>query len=119
MCHPPPPPPPPPPGLLDSSDLPEVQTAIWDARHKWYKLGVELGIKQETLKSIKGNFQNDEACFKEMLSAWLHSAPHPSWEGLLAALEQPDVGYSELTVDLREKMDMSKQPEGQCFYKTI
>ena len=81
--------------------------------------GWRLGIKQETLKSIKGNFQNDEACFKEMLSAWLHSAPHPSWEGLLEALEQPDVGYSVLTVDLRAKMDMSKQPEGQCFYKTI
>ena len=96
-----------------------MQTAIWDVKYKWYKLGVELGIKQETLKSIKANFQNDEACFKEMLSAWLHSAPHPSWEGLLAALEQPDVRYSELTVDLTAKMDMLKQPEGQCFYKTV
>ena len=94
-----------------------MQTAIWDARHKWYKLGVELGIKQETLKSIMANYPNDEACFKEMLSAWLHSAPHPSWEGLLAALEQPDVGYSELTVDLRAKMDMPKQLKGQCLTK--
>ena len=96
-----------------------MQTAIWDARHKWYKLGMDLGINQETLKSIEANSLNDEACFTEILSAWLHSAPHPSWEGLLAALEQPDVGYSELTVDLREKMDMSNQPRGQCFYKTI
>ena len=72
---------------------------------------MDLGIKQETLKSIEVNCLNDEACFTEMLSAWLHSAPHPSWEGLLAALEQPDVGYSELTVDLRAKMDLPNQPK--------
>ena len=104
---------------LDPSDLPEVQTAIWDVRYKWYKLGMELGIKQETLKSIKANYHNDEACFKEMLSAWLHSDPHPSWERLLAALEQPYVGYSELTVDLTAKMDMSNQPGGECLQNRL
>lgn len=85
-----------------------MQTTIWDARLKWFKLGVELGIKQEELTSIEVKYgSDDEICFVKMLSLWLLS-PHPMWEGLLAALEQPAVGYMYSTIaeEIRLKLDV-------------
>lgn len=92
--------------FLSSSDLDEVLTTIRDASHKWYHLGIELGIAKKELESIiQIHYQSTEACFTKMLSAWLDSL-HPSWEKLLVALEQPKVGYmySELTEEIRLKL---------------
>ena len=68
-------------------------------------------MKQETLKSIQANFQDDEACLKAMLLAWFQIVdPQSAQEKLLAVLEKPDIGYSELVKQLR---DAFKQPTGQ------
>ena len=66
-----------------------------------------MGINQETLKSIKANYQDDESCFTQMISVWLQITHHPLWEELLAALEQ--VGCSEVAQDV--KLNLGEQPD--------
>ena len=35
---------------LSDKDLKQVRTAVWEARSKWFDLGIELDIHVETLK---------------------------------------------------------------------
>ena len=81
---------------LTSGNLSKLRNLIWGACPDWFDLGLELGVEETTLRVIKQN--NPEAtkqCFTDMLSEWLKMA-NPSWEGLIAALEQPSVGHEEL-----------------------
>ena len=39
---------------LSNEDLKRVRQAVWEARSKWYDLGIELDIHVETLK-VYGN----------------------------------------------------------------
>lgn len=83
---------------LISDNLPKVRNLIWDARNEWYDLGLELGLSQATLQTIKNENPTDvKACFREMLSEWLKMVnPQPSWVGLLRSLKEPSVGHFDL-----------------------
>ena len=83
---------------LGINDLCDVQTAIWDARPKWYGLGVSLRVSPDTLDAIEENKRGVcEACFMEMLKVWLRTPePRPSWTYLAKALRSPMVGYGHL-----------------------
>ena len=91
---------------LVSKNLRKLRNLIHKACPKWYDLGLELGVEEETLKIIKNDNNNEtETCFREMLSAWLNNMtdPHPSWEGLIAALKQPYIGQEELANKVRKE----------------
>ena len=77
---------------------------LWDVRVVWFYLGLQLGIKESTLKAIKANNDCVEDRFREMLSCWLKmTEPSPSWDILLAALAQPSVGKEDLASQLAKK----------------
>ena len=75
----------------------EVQRAAWDARSKWYNIGLELNIDQGTLDVIEGDNKGIDKQFRAMLTTWLKTVnPRPTWEALAEALRSPTVGYEHL-----------------------
>lgn len=90
---------------LVPDNLRKLQTLVWDARINWFNLGLELRLKENTLKVIEINCNHKvETCFREMLSEWLRAIdPLPSWEGLLVALKQPPVACKKLAKEIKKK----------------
>ena len=89
-------------GLLNICDLPKVQDAVWDARAKWYNIGLRLGLSADTLDAIaKAHQRQPEECFTDAMKEWLRSDdPWPTWEALGDALSSPVVGYAHLVENL-------------------
>ena len=84
-------------GALGTNDLRSVRRATWDARSKWYDVGLELGIDPGTLDSIKANNDAVESRFTAVLLAWLRTVnPRPTLAALAEALRSPTVGYGHL-----------------------
>ena len=81
---------------LSVGDLQKVQKCIWDARSKWYNIGLELGIDAGTLDTIDST-QNPDCCFRAMLTKWLRQdSPKPTRTALAVALRSPSVGHGKL-----------------------
>ena len=84
-------------GKLCTMDLRKVQRAAWEARAKWYNIGLELDIDPGTLDVIEGNNKDINDCFRFMLTTWLKTVqPKPTWEALAEALRSPTVGCGHL-----------------------
>jgi len=91
-------------GHLTLDDLSEVRGALYDARSKWYHIGIELKLSVGTLNAIRSEYSDKNDCLTEMCSHWLKCAhPHPSWVALTKALERPPVGEGHLAQQLRDK----------------
>ena len=85
--------------LLTVVDLNTVRSSIWDARSKWYDVGLELGIPAATLDAIRVNKQSCEDCYTEMLKRWLEGS-NQTWSTLADALRSPSVGMGALAGQL-------------------
>ena len=77
-----------------TDDIKKVIDIVWEARIKWYDIGIQLGLKVNSLDVIKHN-NNDKPddCITEMLKIWLRQggATH---EALIGALNHETVGFS-------------------------
>ena len=74
-----------------------MQRVTWDARTKWYNLGLELDLDIATLDSIKENNDSIEDRFRAMLTTWLKTVdPNPTLAALAEALRSPTVGCKHL-----------------------
>ena len=82
---------------LTSNDIREVIEKVWNARAKWYHIGIELGISVHDLNAIKNgaNHHDIDSCFTDMLVIWLQQ-PRATWEALANALRSEPVGYPQL-----------------------
>ena len=89
-------------GELSIDDIGDVLEAVWEARVKWYNIGLKLGISAGTLDSIsKANNQNPDDCLTAMIKDWLKNGkPKPSWAQLAKALKSRMVGYAQLAEEL-------------------
>ena len=83
---------------LSINNLCEVKRAVWEARVKWYDIGLELRVSPDNLDVInKKNHEDCDVCIREMLKVWLRrSHPSPSWKELAEALRSPMIDYGEL-----------------------
>ena len=78
-------------------DLRKVQRATWEARTKWYNIGLELEIDPGTLDTIKNDNDNSDDRFRAMLMTWLKMVqPKPTFAALAEALQSPTVGFGHL-----------------------
>lgn len=74
-----------------------VLRATWEARVKWYNIGLGLKIDPGTLNAINENSSNVEDRFRNMLEMWLKmSQPKPTILLLTESLKSPIVGYEHL-----------------------
>ena len=89
--------------LLTVDDLAAVQRAVWEARSKWYNIGLELGLTVGTLDAIKqSNHYDIDGCFTEILKQWLRNFKlEPTLNSLADALKSPTVGLAQLAEDIK------------------
>ena len=89
-------------GHLTIADLEQVIDKVWDARVKWYQIGLGIKIKSTDLDAIRKRHGNDpDECFCELLSVWLNQAsPKPTWALLTKALKSRLVGFEQLSEKL-------------------
>ena len=92
---------------LIPANLAKVVKLLWKARHKWYSLGLELGIDEITLKAISIDNDCVDTCFTEMLSHLLNnmSGPLLSWKRIMNALCQPSIGCKKVASDIAMSSD--------------
>ena len=76
---------------------------MWEARSKWYNIGLELGLKAGTLEAIKqSNHCDVDNCFRATLMEWLkNSKLKPTLSSLADALKSPTVGLAQLAEDIK------------------
>ena len=84
-------------GYLTLDELKVVQNSIWDARAKWFNLGVQLNVKPTSLEAIQQYDKDPDNCITKVLTVWLkQSNPRPTWSSLVVALKQQTDGLEEL-----------------------
>ena len=70
---------------------------------RWYNLGLQLGVRPETLDRIRARFNDPRDQLREMLKIWLTTSDNPSWKTLTDALKSPVMGESQLAGGLETK----------------
>ena len=75
---------------------------------QWYNLGIRLGVQHDALDSIEARYSNPNRRKREMFKRWLEITPNPSWNTLLAALDE--IGATEISECVREEYDLHPLP---------
>ena len=89
---------------LHIENLREIYEALFDARDKWYDIGMFLKLQIETLNGIENNEVQLDRQFRKMLLLWLQSGKNRTWYALADALRSKFVGRS----DIAGKLHMMK-----------
>ena len=76
--------------------------AVWEARSKWYNIGLKLGTSPGTLDAISVTGRdNPNLYITLMMKEWLKNGhPQPTWAAVAKALKSPMVGYGHLAEQL-------------------
>lgn len=70
---------------MSEEDLSRIVHLLYEIRHRWYDLGLELEFNDNKLDEIKEkNKDNSSACLMEMLTVWLSSIDQPPTREALA-----------------------------------
>ncbi len=78
-----------------------VLNETYEARTKWYNIGLGLKVSVDTLDSIRGSWDDDGERLREMFKPWLKGLnPVPTWTSLTAVLRSPSVGEDRLAEKL-------------------
>ena len=96
-------------GQLSPNDLRRVQDTIWEARAKWYNLGLGLDITPDTLDTIKLDNASTNDCFRAMLTKWLREYQRPTWSALAEALRSPSVELTHLAEEISKLEKLEQQ----------
>lgn len=87
---------------LTEDDFADVQSALWEAKHKWFNIGVQLGLKVSALKAIdREQGLNFEDKLKEMIISWLEKGKMCTWRALRKALKHKTVNKPELAQNIK------------------
>ena len=86
--------------ITDTDNLKEIVDALKQVRfpnHKWFPLGLQLGLLSPTLKDIEANHKDDvRRCLQECLTLWLSKADKvtdnggSTWDSLADALRNTE-----------------------------
>ena len=105
---------------LEVEDLSLVHYELYDARSKWYDLGMKLGLKVDVLARInccmswlvmrRFSMRSSSDCLREVLQHWLQSSPCPTWEDVCAALRS----YSVREYQLAQQLEETYGPVAKC-----
>ena len=86
---------------LDIRDLNEIYSKLWDARNKWFSIGLGLNLEYSDLKEIQQTNRDDvEKCFMDMLEKWLRTSLRPMQSNLITVLREQTVGFNQLAEEL-------------------
>ena len=85
---------------LSIADLPTVLDKMWNARTKWYFIGVRFEIMAPDLDAIEAGSKNIGDMFRKMIATWLEKGRARTWRAIYNALEHPTVGQHSLANDI-------------------
>ena len=78
---------------LDDTHCGAVLATSFNAREKWYEIGLELKVDAKILDGFKAKHKGSaDACFYETIKVWLASKEQKSWKTLVKALSSGKVG---------------------------
>ncbi len=83
-------------------DFNKIYETLFEARAKWYNLGLALGLDTGTLDSIKHNNKECEACLREALKQ-RDNTTKLTWTDMVIALRKPHVGENTMADKLQRK----------------
>ena len=88
--------------LTIDDDLNLVQAALWNARTKWFNIGIQLKMNITDLEEIEQTYMGKAGeCITRLLIKWLRrKSPIPTWNAILAALRSPPVGLSQMADEI-------------------
>ena len=89
--------------ILSINDLSDVHTKLYDARAKWFDIGLALNISHGTLESIRSEQCSNGDCLREMLAHRMQSGGDLTWADLCCCLRIPAVGRNDLTIEIRPR----------------
>ena len=85
-------------------DLRLLLEELVDMHVRWYNLGLQLGVRHETLHAIRmSQFSDSRDRLLEMLNVWLTTSDNTTWKALSDALRSPTMGQSQLAGVLERK----------------
>ena len=85
-------------------DLKKVLKVLLPVSAKWYDFGLELDLTSDTLDNIKSTFQENSERLRECIKIFLKQAsPIPTWEIIVKALSEPNIGHAELARKLKDE----------------
>ena len=84
-------------------DLGQVLEELQDVRDQWYRLGLQLKVRPETLDTIREQFSDSTHRLLEVLRVWLITNGNASWKTLTDAVRSRSVGASQLAANLEAK----------------
>ena len=89
--------------LTEADHLAQLQEVIWPARSKYSNLGLQMGVKSDTIDAIErsNNYKVDE-CFKTVLQEALRSEVPLTKCNLVNALRSPTVGFGILATEVSQ-----------------
>jgi DNA-binding beta-propeller fold protein YncE len=107
---------------LDTRDLHVICCDVWEARNKWYNIGLGLNLEVSDLEVIRNTNRDDvDDCFRDMLMKWLRTSLRPTRSNLITALRERTVGFNQLAEELKSKSlkrDMVKNRLGMASTKS-
>ena len=103
---------------LNIDHLGDVQEELYEARTKWYDIGLALKVSVTTLDSIGGQFDNHSDKLREALKDWLKTATEPTWQDVVDVLKRRVVGEPKLASNIEAKHCTTAEA-GQASGQTI
>ena len=96
---------------LTVDDLHTVIEELYNARAKWYNIGVQLRVGVGTLDAIRSQYSDPSDCLRETLTTWLKSCSTPTtWSKVAEALNSSTVGEGSMATSLKQKYYPSTPP---------
>ena len=88
---------------LTLDDLGLLLEELMGMRERWYRLGLQLKVRPETLETIVARFSDSRHRLLEVLKTWLTNSDNPSWKTLTDALRSRSVSEYEMANYLESK----------------
>jgi hypothetical protein len=89
---------------LDIRDLYVICSNFWEARIKWFEIGLGLNLEVSDLEVIQQtNRGNVDKCFMDMLKKWLRTSRRPTQSNLITVLKERIIGFNQLAEELESK----------------
>ena len=106
-------------------DLDTLVTELYEARTKWYFVGLKLKVPADVLDTIESESDDQAERLLRVLKAALKRVePRLTWRAVVEALRSPTVGLQQLAKTIEAKYCPPAQPpETDCgiciiWYKT-
>ena len=88
---------------LTQDDFSDVHSVLWEARSKWFNIGLQLQLKVTALKAIDEEQERLEDKLREMILSWLQHGQRCTWRALRKALRHHTVDLPQLAQQIKTK----------------